>query len=121
MLAACLCALIAAVYESFSHEVYSYYMLFAFAVPLAGGALPLLALVLAGRQLPGRLAVWAWSSGIAALTVGSMFKGALDIYGTTSRLLIVYPVIASVMMCLGLVLYIASLQQDRTAAGNDIG
>ena len=33
------CALFGAVYEMFSHEVYSYYMIYAFAFPLIGGTL----------------------------------------------------------------------------------
>ena len=31
---------------------------------------------------------------VATLTIGSLLKGALDIYGTTNRLLIGYPVMA---------------------------
>lgn len=34
------CILFGAVYELFSHEVYSYFMLYAFVIPLGGGALP---------------------------------------------------------------------------------
>ena len=33
-------AFFGAVYERFSHEVYSYYMIYAFAIPLVMGALP---------------------------------------------------------------------------------
>ena len=40
LLLALVLALFGAVYEVFSHGVYSYYMLYAFAFPLAGGALP---------------------------------------------------------------------------------
>lgn len=36
------CILFGAVYELFSHEVYSYFMLYAFVIPLGGGALPFL-------------------------------------------------------------------------------
>ena len=43
-------AVLGAVYELFSHGVYSYFMLYAFLFPLAGGALPLLALSLSRRQ-----------------------------------------------------------------------
>ena len=37
--AALFCALFGAVYELFSHSVFSYYMLYAFMIPLVGGAL----------------------------------------------------------------------------------
>ena len=39
------------IYEHFSHEVYSWYMMYAFLLPLAGGALPALILSLYGRGL----------------------------------------------------------------------
>jgi hypothetical protein len=35
---------------------------------------------------------------VTTLTAGSLLKGALDIYGTTSRLLILYPFIAVVIL-----------------------
>lgn len=34
------CVLLGAVYETFSHGVFSYYMIYAFAFPLAGGVIP---------------------------------------------------------------------------------
>lgn len=40
LLVSLFCALFGAVYEVFSHEVYSFYMIYAFAFPLAGGTLP---------------------------------------------------------------------------------
>lgn len=36
------CALFGAVYEHFSHEVFSYAMVYAFLIPLLGGAAPIL-------------------------------------------------------------------------------
>ena len=54
-LAAVFLAFFGAVYETFSHEVYSYYMIYAFAIPLVLGTLPLLALALrepAGTDSP---------------------------------------------------------------------
>lgn len=35
-----LCAVFGAVYELFSHKVYSFYMIFAFMIPLLGGFVP---------------------------------------------------------------------------------
>lgn len=96
------CAFFGAVYELFSHEVYSYFMIYAFAIPLVLGALPNLVIALKGLRAPGKLAANAWNSGVAALTVGSIFKGALDIYGTTSQLALVYPVVAAILLVAGL-------------------
>ncbi len=84
------CVLFGAVYECFSHGVFSYYMIYAFIFPLAGGALPFFLLEFSGCRVPGRLPLNLYHSGIAALTVGCIFRGVLEIYGTTNPLTIVY-------------------------------
>ncbi len=94
-------ALFGAVYEIFSHEVYSYYMIYAFAIPLVLGVLPY-SLLLIFRKYPGRAALNLWNSGIAALSVGCSFRGALDIYGTTNVLSTVYPVTGIALLAAGL-------------------
>lgn len=91
--AALLCALFGAVYEIFSHEVYSYPMIYAFAIPLAGGALPFLAFaagLLKQWRFPGTISRSLYHAGIAALTIGSIMRGILEIYGTTNMLLWAY-------------------------------
>ena len=61
-------------------------MIYAFLFPLAGGALPFLAISLFQGNYPGFAARCLYHSGIATLTVGSIVKGILDIYGTTNLL-----------------------------------
>lgn len=78
------------VYEQFSHGVYSGFMVYAFLPPLVLGSCPLLILALRGKVLPGRWCVRLYHWGIIALTVGCLFQGALEIYGTTSRLVMGY-------------------------------
>lgn len=172
------CALFGAVYEIFSHGVFSFFMIYAFAFPLVLGAVPMLWMGLrtaksaeeketpmeletdtaedlwfepytpeenAGTglhrvsleeessdsaeyrlnsrenspeperlfHLPGSLEMNAWGSGIAALTVGSIFRGVLDIYGTTNRLVIVYPVVGGILLAAGLILF--SMRQAMVA------
>ena len=144
LIAGIACAAFGLIYELFSHEVYSFYMIYAFLIPLVPGAL--LNLVIAwlavrkekhlrikeaaagstvnpvydeetdadaryelsngtetpasaGAFFPGRFTRYAWNSGLAALTVGSLFKGVLDIYGTTNKLIVVYPIAAAVLIC----------------------
>ena len=75
------------VYEHFSFGVYSFFMLYAFAVPLFLGALP--SLMLAARKTPPAFSPAAqrcWHAGAATLTVGCIFKGIIEIYGTDSDL-----------------------------------
>lgn len=88
------CLLFGAVYERFSHEVYSGFMLYAFAIPLIGGTLLCFLLDQYSKNwMPGRLIRNLYNSGIATLTVGCVFQGVLDIYGTTNKLIMVYWVV----------------------------
>ena len=92
-------ALFGAIYERFSHAVYSYYMIYAFAIPLIGCVLPHTILQGQKAQPPRPVAIKLWNYGIVTLTVGSLAKGALDIYGTTRYLVLIYPV-CGLLFCL---------------------
>ena len=82
-----LTGLFGAIYELFSHEVYSYFMIYAFAFPLLLGTLPCLFLSLSGgTRYPNALCRNLYHAGIATLTIGSIMRGVLDIYGTTNSL-----------------------------------
>ena len=111
------CALFGAIYEHFSHGVYSGYMIFAFLFPLIGGFLPFLIMSRSGwRRLPGRLPLNLYHSGLAALTVGSIFQGVLAIYGTTSSLTKVYWICGFGLAVAGGVLYLIGLLAERNSA-----
>ena len=84
-------AFFGAVYEHFSHEVYSYWMIYAFAFPLVLGALPYTVCMMKS-YFPGERVIHRWNAAVLTWAVGSVFKGVLDIYGTTNSLLTVYPV-----------------------------
>ena len=164
LIASVMIALAAAVYGLFSHGVYSYFMTYAFMIPLLGGALPHLIKVLRDTEkktadtalLPAPAGTDSETRGtaraaqgdepcgkadpytivlsdeeaeaiksgsnkkglslkkllnegdlrlaaIVTLTAGSLLKGALDIYGTTNRLLIAYPVIAALIIIAAIV------------------
>ncbi|HOG22524.1 MAG TPA: hypothetical protein PK721_08255 [Flexilinea sp.] len=114
LLIAIFCALFGIIYEQFSHGVYSGYMIFAFAFPLVGGTFPfaILSLFVHGL-LPGRLSRFLYNAGIAALTVGSMMKGILEIYGTTNDLLKIYQFAGFGFVGTGLMIYAAELLSAR--------
>ena len=97
----CFLALFGAIYEIFSHEVYSYFMLYAFAIPLAMGVLPYSILMLK-EKYPDRKFLNLWNTAIAIFSIGSIFAGVLAIYGTTNSLIIVYPIAGAVMVLLSL-------------------
>ncbi|MBR1986640.1 MAG: hypothetical protein IKA24_07165 [Mogibacterium sp.] len=95
-------AVAAAVYGLFSHGVYSYYTTYAFMIPLLAGALPHLLTALKGSDQKTMLTGLndIQLAFVATLTAGSLLKGVLDIYGTTNRLLIAYPVLAALILAI---------------------
>ena len=99
LFAAIFCAFFGAVYELFSHGVYSYFMLYAFAFPLLLGAAPSVLYGLRGAS--PRVSRKLWGAGVATLTVGSLFRGVLDIYGTSSGLARVYWIVGAVLLLAG--------------------
>lgn len=102
--------LFGAVYEHFSFGVYSYFMLYAFAFSLVGGALPALIFALRGvHASPWPMAAWLYRSGIATLSIGSIIRGVLDIYGTANGLIVWYWYVGGGLTLVGAVLYIISL------------
>lgn len=109
----------AAVYECFSHQVYSRAMILAFLYPLLGGLMPTTLLMLAKAKLqPGEWTRSLWDAGIASLTLGSLFCGVLEIYGTTSRLSAVLPVLGWTLLALGILLWILELCRREKAAAS---
>ena len=98
------CLVFAAVYECFSHGVFSPFMLLAFLFPLLLGVVPCtLAL---DRPGSGVLSLYLYGSGVVALTAGSLFQGILEIYGTTSRLSGVYWAVGLLLSAGGAGLYV---------------
>ena len=111
LIAALVCALFGAVYERFSHGVYSYWMLYAFAFPLVLGVLPLYLVEALRAPLPGSLRWGLYHAGIATLTVGSLISGALEIYGTSNPLTFVYWIVGEGLTLLGVLLFLSRLIQ----------
>lgn len=82
--------IIGAVYELFSHQVYSPFMYLMFTIPLLLGVLPnLAARILDKSFITLKDARTTYKLGVLTLIFGSFLKGVLDIYGTSS----VYPVL----------------------------
>ena len=102
------CVLFGMIYEHFSHEVYSGYMIYAFLFPLIMGTLVFFVLALFGRHFPGAIALNLYHSSVTALTVGSIFRGVLDIYGTDNPLIAVYWVSGITLGFAAVICYIIS-------------
>ena len=108
----CLC--LGLIYEHFSHGVYSASMALMFLFPLIGGTIPFGIMTLSEHpHYPGSPEKNIYDCGIATLTVGSCFKGALDIYGTTSRFSSIYVAAGLFLTALGLITYIVKCSAAR--------
>lgn len=103
------CVLFGAVYELYSHEVYSFYMIYAFVFPLIGGTLPFMILSLERtKKYPNAIARNLYHSGIATLTVGSVVRGVLEIYGTTNTMADYYWPVGILLAFFGLLIYVVA-------------
>ena len=101
LIVSALTAVFGAVYEFFGHGVWSYFMVYAFAAPLLLGALPSVFLALR-EKTPNvsRTARKFCRAGVASLTVGMIFAGIIEIYGTDSYLTKYYFIAAAVAFVL---------------------
>lgn len=97
------CILFAAIYEAFSHQVYSLFMIGAFLFPVLLGIVPDLIRKKMGHT-GNEIALALQQCGIYTLTVGSIFRGILDIYGTTNRSGAVYWVAGGVLFAVGILM-----------------
>ena len=104
-IAAVFFAVFGMVYELFSHGVFSPFMAFAFTIPLVAGGILQSILLKTKVRIPD-LALRLWNYAIALLTVGSIWKGVLDIYGTTNRLIVYYPIFGGILLLLAVVQFI---------------
>lgn len=113
LLAAVLTALFGAVYEAFSHGVYSYRMIYAFAFPLIAGALPFqIWSWRPAKHTPPLLCRQMYHCGVATLTVGSIVEGILDIYGTTNALTGYYWLLGGVLLIAAVTAFSISLMRN---------
>ena len=110
------CTLFSVIYEAFSHEVYSNFMIYLALIPLIGGLLPFLLLRLTNLPYPARLSLNAYNSGIATLTVGCCLKGVFEIYGSSCPQITVYWITGAALVFLGLLTYgITCAASSRTS------
>jgi len=85
------CMLFGWIYEKFSFGVYSNYMIYAFVFPFIGGVVFWFLIGTSKKKISlNKIFIKCHSASIATFTVGFIFKGVLDIYGTTSNLCNVY-------------------------------
>lgn len=109
------CILFGAVYEHFSFGVFSFYMIYAFAIPFALGLIPsFLAAVSKEEVAVNRLSERLRHTAVAILTTGSVFKGIIEIYGTGSRFAPVYLIVGCAFLAASV---ITAMIQSGSKAG----
>lgn len=86
------------------------YMVFAVSLPLiCGVVMTELLRLLPKRFYPQGLSINLYNSGIATLTIGSIVRGALDIYGTENPLVMYYAIVGIGLVVLGILAWIISI------------
>lgn len=85
-------------------------MLLAFLYPLLGGALPCFAFSRL-RCAPAPWTLYAWRAGVMTAMIGSLMRGALEIYGTTNRLTAAYPILCGALCLAGALGYLIDAQK----------
>lgn len=105
-------ALFSFIYELNGHGIYSNYMIYAFVPTFLGGVVFWLLVMLLEKTnglhkidilTANTWFVNLWSAAIATITMGMLFKGALDIYGTTSNLTKVYWIVTVILFVLAII------------------
>ena len=95
------CLVLGIIYEHFSHNVFSIYMSFAFIIPFFG--LLVNSFIYKFKIKTDIYSNKFFNYGIITFTVGSLLKGALDIYGTTNKLLYLYIVFGLFFIVISLI------------------
>ena len=86
-------------------------MWFAWLLPLVFGiGAYVLLYFLPVKRVPGMITECIYNLGVALLTAGFVFKGVIDIYGTTSdQMISIYFIAGASLVAVGLFLYIVLL------------
>ena len=91
------------IYELFSFGVYSFYMMFAFIIPLISIGINLL--LIKYNIGIGKVSYNLFLASILTFTTMFLIKGILDIYGTSNILVIVYLIVGIIFSSLSVLFY----------------
>ena len=96
------------VYETFSHNVYSNYMMWAFLIPLFLGFVPYMILYILNKKI-NIISLQLYNSSVLTFTLGSTMKGILEIYGTTNVLMNVYLPLSITLLVLSIIVFVINI------------
>lgn len=95
------------IYESYSHGVYSNYMIYAFTIPLLLGFIVYL-IIYKGKfyKYLSELGMSIYNSFVITLTIRNIMKGFLEIYGTTNSLVFIYSIMSFLLLIISVIVNI---------------
>lgn len=96
------CLIFGGIYEIFSHQVYSMFMILAFLIPLVMGA-GIYKLLMRKSFFVNNISNNLYKMSLYTFTFGSIMKGVLDIYGTTNNKLLIYLIVGLVLFALSVI------------------
>ena len=99
-----ICFVVSYIYELFSYEVYSNYMIYCGCIPLVLGLL--FTLLIKKLDVFDNVSLKLYNSFLATFTVGMFIKGVLEIYGTTNPLVNVYDISSVILLFLTIIVII---------------
>ncbi|MFZ2275967.1 MAG: hypothetical protein WAV68_03285 [Candidatus Nanogingivalis sp.] len=107
-------AVFSAIYEAFSHQVYSAPIILLFAIPLILGALP----TIISMKFPKLHIKNAWQNlihifAVATLTVGSALAGVFEIYGSSNAFVVWYFVVGGAMLAVSFAMWLMGFLRLR--------
>ena len=100
-----ICLIFSSIYEVFSHQVYSMFMICAFLIPLILGA-GIYFILLKKNKFFNNISNELYKMSLYTFTFGSLMKGVLDIYGTTNSKLLVYLIIGGILFGVAIILQV---------------
>lgn len=99
------CFIFGYIYEKFSHDVISNYMIYAFLIPLLlGGAFYRGLHILKIKKLLDKTFLNLYNSMIITFTIYSIVRGILEIYGTTNNLINIYLIVGVFLLITSLLI-----------------
>ncbi len=109
-------ALFGFIYENYSHDVFSYSMVYAFAPALIAAGFYLLCGLIKAFPVPRRVLNFFVDAAVATFTMGLLLKGAVEIYGSDNELIPIFFYVGAGFAALTAVSFIISFFVQRNKA-----
>lgn len=105
-----ICLIFSLIYEHFSHEVYSFYMISAFLIPLILGSVVSTLLSMKNIRV-SRISNNLYNASVATFTIYFVMRGFLEIYGTTNSIINIYPIVGIILLVVSIILKVINRQE----------